>query len=46
MIMRKGIELAVKAAVDEIKAISKEVDSKEYRSGGSLFLLMTRKSEA
>ncbi|HHV14970.1 MAG TPA: chaperonin GroEL [Gelria sp.] len=29
MIMRKGIELAVKAAVDEIKAISKEVDSKE-----------------
>ena len=29
MIMRKGIELAVKAAVDEIKAISKEVDSKD-----------------
>ncbi len=29
MIMRKGIELAVKAAVDEIKEISKEVDSKE-----------------
>jgi len=29
MIMRKGIELAVKAAVEEIKEISKEVDSKE-----------------
>lgn len=29
MIMRRGIELAVKAAVDEIKNISKEVDSKE-----------------
>jgi chaperonin GroEL len=29
MIMRRGIELAVKAAVDEIKRISKEVDSKE-----------------
>jgi len=27
--MRKGIELAVKAAVEEIKEISKEVDSKE-----------------
>lgn len=29
MIMRRGIEMAVKAAVDEIKNISKEVDSKE-----------------
>jgi len=29
MIMRRGIDLAVKAAVDEIKRISKEVDSKE-----------------
>jgi chaperonin GroEL len=29
MIMRKGIEKAVKAAIDEIKAISKPVESKE-----------------
>jgi chaperonin GroEL len=29
MIMRRGIEMAVKAAVEEIKNISKEVDSKE-----------------
>jgi chaperonin GroEL len=29
MIMRRGIDLAVKAAVNEIKAISKEVDSKD-----------------